>query len=213
MISRKLSLASLALLLVAPAYGVTPPEAPPAPTADEQLTEEDFELDEDDVDDTFDQVTDEDMNDATEIVDTQLGAEQEAEEALTVEPKDDGQNVEQAAEEYLAKTALKDTEIAETAPAPRTNQVAVQIPGGEPEVAPAREPVAVATTLTVQPSDLTSTAFVTKVQQALIAQGAAIEADGQMGSRTKAALLEYQKKNGLAADGVAGPGTLSRLGL
>ncbi len=217
MISRNLSLASLALLLAAPAFGVTAPEASLAPAtakaADQQLTDDDFDLDEDDLDADDDQVTEEDMNDDTEIADTPLGAEQEAEESLTVEPKDDGQDVAQAAEEYLSKTTLKDAEIAEAAPAPRTEQVAVQIPSGEPEVAPVREPAAIATALTVQPVDLQSTAFVTRVQQALIAQGAAIEVDGQMGSKTKAALLEYQKKNGLAADGVTGPGTLTKLGV
>lgn len=36
-------------------------------------------------------------------------------------------------------------------------------------------------------------------------------ADGQYGSKTRAAVLDYQKKQGLSADGVAGVQTLSRL--
>ncbi|MBQ8382234.1 MAG: peptidoglycan-binding protein [Clostridia bacterium] len=36
-------------------------------------------------------------------------------------------------------------------------------------------------------------------------------ADGQYGAKTRAAVLDYQKKNGLSADGIAGAQTLSRL--
>lgn len=39
------------------------------------------------------------------------------------------------------------------------------------------------------------------------------EIDGIFGSRTKQAVLAFQKDNGLAADGIAGPKTLSALGI
>lgn len=211
-----ISFAALALAFGSPALAVAP--TPSAP--EEALTEEDYDLDEEDLDVDDDQVTEEDMNDDTEIVDTELGKEQEAEESLTVEPKDDGQDLVQAAEEYLARTSLKEAaEGEEAAPAPRAVEVAVQLPEDETlpqvtaEVAPVRQPAALASALTVKPEVLKSKAFVVKIQEALIAQGAKIKADGDMGSATQAALIDYQKKNGLAADGIAGPGTLAKLGL
>ncbi len=39
------------------------------------------------------------------------------------------------------------------------------------------------------------------------------EVDGIYGSKTKAAVISFQKKNGLTADGVAGPKTLAAMGL
>lgn len=39
------------------------------------------------------------------------------------------------------------------------------------------------------------------------------EIDGIYGSRTKAAVIYFQKKNGLTADGIAGPRTLAAMGL
>ncbi|TXL69465.1 peptidoglycan-binding protein [Vineibacter terrae] len=40
-----------------------------------------------------------------------------------------------------------------------------------------------------------------------------VEADGQFGPATDAALRAYQKQNGLAVDGIAGPDTFSQMGL
>jgi peptidoglycan hydrolase-like protein with peptidoglycan-binding domain len=40
-----------------------------------------------------------------------------------------------------------------------------------------------------------------------------VEVDGQFGPATDAALKAYQKQNGLAADGIAGPDTFSQMGL
>ncbi|HEX2887281.1 peptidoglycan-binding protein [Vineibacter terrae] len=40
-----------------------------------------------------------------------------------------------------------------------------------------------------------------------------VEADGQFGPATDAALKAYQKQNGLAVDGIAGPDTFSQMGL
>lgn len=216
MILLNLTRAALAMLIASPAFAVTDPQVPTevatAAPADEQLTQDDFDLDDEDVDAQDDQVTDADLNDDTEIADSALGDEQEPEESLTVEPKDDGQDVALAAEEYLAKTEVKDAELAEAGPAPRSEQVAVQLPGSaEPTVAPVREPAAIAAALTVTPVTPASKDFVKNIQQALIAQGAAIDADGVMGAKTKAALIEFQKKNGLAADGVAGADTLTKL--
>lgn len=47
---------------------------------------------------------------------------------------------------------------------------------------------------------------VKKMQQEL-----GIDADGQFGSGTKKAVMEFQKANGLVADGMAGPATLSKM--
>lgn len=53
---------------------------------------------------------------------------------------------------------------------------------------------------------------VKELQQALIEKGYDIgEADGIFGIKTKTALMEYQKANGLKVDGIAGPETLSSL--
>jgi peptidoglycan hydrolase-like protein with peptidoglycan-binding domain len=49
---------------------------------------------------------------------------------------------------------------------------------------------------------------VRRLQQALV-----IAADGQFGLGTEKAVKTFQKKNGLAADGIAGPETLARLAL
>ena len=56
---------------------------------------------------------------------------------------------------------------------------------------------------------------VEKLQNALINAGYDLEggADGVFGSKTDAALREYQKANGLTVDGVAGDATLVALGI
>lgn len=50
--------------------------------------------------------------------------------------------------------------------------------------------------------------LVVKLQQKL-----GVEAIGKFGPKTEAALKEWQAKNGLAADGIAGPFTLAKLGI
>ncbi|TPW30694.1 N-acetylmuramidase domain-containing protein [Pararhizobium mangrovi] len=52
---------------------------------------------------------------------------------------------------------------------------------------------------------------VTRLQQALASQGAALEADGIFGSATVRAVKRFQHANDLAADGIAGPRTLAAL--
>ncbi len=54
-------------------------------------------------------------------------------------------------------------------------------------------------------------ARVRKVQAMLNGLGYKVMADGWFGLQTKQALIKFQKANGLAADGVAGPSTLRRL--
>jgi hypothetical protein len=56
-------------------------------------------------------------------------------------------------------------------------------------------------------------ADVLSVQEALRAAGWPIRADGFFGPRTAAALREFQRSEGLAPDGIAGPRTLADLGL
>ena len=51
------------------------------------------------------------------------------------------------------------------------------------------------------------------VQNALIDQGFAIEADGAVGQQTDAAIREFQRTKGLTPDGIVGTKTLAALGL
>lgn len=225
MILRPIACASVALLFASPTFAVTEPSTPaaeaavsPSPADDQVLTPDDFALD--DVESTDDQVTAADLADDMEIVDSELGKEQEPDDTVTVEPKDDGQALAQAAEEYLAKTSLKDAEIAAAAQTPRQQQVVVQLPSDTTAQRLAEAPTPtqsptpkLATALSEAPVDFKNSAFVTKLQQALIAEGAALAVDGKMGAATQTALLDYQKKLGLAADGIAGPRTLAKLGV
>ena len=50
-----------------------------------------------------------------------------------------------------------------------------------------------------------------EIQQALIRNGYPIVADGISGAKTKAAIIDFQKKNGLDADGIVGPKTIAKL--
>lgn len=54
---------------------------------------------------------------------------------------------------------------------------------------------------------------VSLLQQALNQNGASLTVDGNFGAKTEAAVKAYQQAHGLAADGVAGPITLTSLGL
>jgi N-acetylmuramoyl-L-alanine amidase len=49
------------------------------------------------------------------------------------------------------------------------------------------------------------------IQAALVAHGYNIAADGIFGQGTQNALIDFQRKNGLSADGIAGPNTFERL--
>lgn len=50
------------------------------------------------------------------------------------------------------------------------------------------------------------------LQQALVSRGYSIEVDGIFGPKTKAAVIAYQKAEGLSTDGICGPKTWSHLG-
>lgn len=50
-----------------------------------------------------------------------------------------------------------------------------------------------------------------EVQAALVALGYSAAVDGMIGSKTKAAIKDFQGRHGLKADGVAGPKTIARL--
>jgi peptidoglycan hydrolase-like protein with peptidoglycan-binding domain len=54
----------------------------------------------------------------------------------------------------------------------------------------------------------TSGETVKKLQQAL-----GVTADGQFGSGTEKAVKDFQQKNGLATDGIAGPATLAKMSM
>lgn len=54
---------------------------------------------------------------------------------------------------------------------------------------------------------------VRQLQLALNVFGAGLDADGEFGPRTEAAVKAYQRSNGLEVDGIAGPLTLAKLGL
>jgi peptidoglycan hydrolase-like protein with peptidoglycan-binding domain len=56
-------------------------------------------------------------------------------------------------------------------------------------------------------------AAVQQVQIALVALGYPIEVDGEYGPRTEAAVSDFQQRNGLEVDGIAGPDTQIALGL
>ena len=49
------------------------------------------------------------------------------------------------------------------------------------------------------------------IQAALCEAGHSLDIDGEFGPKTETALREYQKKNGLEVDGVAGPATYAKL--
>lgn len=49
------------------------------------------------------------------------------------------------------------------------------------------------------------------IQAALCADGQTIDIDGEFGPKTENALREFQKKNDLEVDGVAGPATYAKL--
>ena len=51
------------------------------------------------------------------------------------------------------------------------------------------------------------------VQQALLSAGYLVDVDGVFGPGTKAAVMQFQEKNGLRVDGVVGPATRAALGL
>jgi peptidoglycan hydrolase-like protein with peptidoglycan-binding domain len=53
---------------------------------------------------------------------------------------------------------------------------------------------------------------VEQIQTALKAAGYKLPADGIFGAVTDNAVRDYQKKNGLAVDGVVGPKTWAKLG-
>jgi hypothetical protein len=55
--------------------------------------------------------------------------------------------------------------------------------------------------------------MVKALQKSLAKQAGPVEVDGVFGPATESAVKSFQKANGLAADGVAGPATLARLGL
>ncbi len=58
-----------------------------------------------------------------------------------------------------------------------------------------------------------SGASVVTLQKALIAAGSHLSADGVFGTGTFAEVVKFQQKNGLKADGIAGPKTLAALGI
>jgi peptidoglycan hydrolase-like protein with peptidoglycan-binding domain len=51
------------------------------------------------------------------------------------------------------------------------------------------------------------------LQVALLDKGITVSTDGVFGPKTREAVIAYQKKSGLDADGVAGPATAESLGL
>ncbi len=54
---------------------------------------------------------------------------------------------------------------------------------------------------------------VRELQEALVANGIVVDTDGVFGPATKAAVVEFQEREGLSPDGVVGPATRSRLGI
>lgn len=77
------------------------------------------------------------------------------------------------------------------------------------------KPVAITFTLTLtELSEGAEGAQVKALQQLLMANGIKLPkygADSDFGAETKAGVIEYQRKNGLAADGIAGPNTWKKL--
>ena len=64
---------------------------------------------------------------------------------------------------------------------------------------------------TVGASGATDGPAVRRLQLALAQQGADLSIDGKFGRQTEGALRQFQERNGLKADGVAGPQTWGRL--
>ncbi len=202
MLIRHTTFAFAAALLSVPAWATTAPSTPkssdhpvlPALPVAEGVPDQDDEGDDDfgEDDDGLDEAiaADDDMQDSA------LAAEQEVDEQTSVEPKDDGEDLNQVAEDYLATTSQQ-----------TASDVAVAA-----ERALRREPVSpLERTLGVKPVALEGAALIAKIQAELNAKGAKLALDGQMGKQTRAALLKFQKRNGLPADGNLGPNTLAKL--
>lgn len=54
-------------------------------------------------------------------------------------------------------------------------------------------------------------AYITARQKELVAKGYKIDVDGKLGPATRAAVTDFQRKNGLHADGIPGPRTAEKL--
>ena len=70
-------------------------------------------------------------------------------------------------------------------------------------------PTATATDPTLRQGD--SGAAVTKLQQLLNAKGINVKVDGDFGNTTRAAVVQFQKQNSIAVDGIVGPQTWQAL--
>lgn len=98
----------------------------------------------------------------------------------------------------------------------KLHKIAIGITAGLALTAPISVPAALAAPAAVSASSATvktgqSGAKVTAIQLLLVDKGAKIQADGKFGPATKAAVVAFQKKHGLNADGVVGPKTLKKL--
>lgn len=98
----------------------------------------------------------------------------------------------------------------------KLHKIAIGAVAGLALTAPLSVPAALAAPAAVSASSVTikygqSGAKASAVQLLLANKGYKLSVDGKFGAQTKAAVISFQKKNGLEADGVVGPKTLKKL--
>lgn len=131
------------------------------------------------------------------------------EEAAAVDPGPAAPGPEAPVEPGPAPAAPAAAAPVEPGPAPAPAAAAPPAPAAPAPAQPAQKP------LQLKPGELLERgdqgAKVRQLQEMLNRNGARLQTDGQLGPKTEAAIRDYQRKNGLATDGIVGPQTQGAL--